>query len=122
MSLHFANRIDWRMMSPQVALALQVASECFGEEGEDCLVTCIKRPGDFKRDGLHAIGQAADLAVRRYRGGELIPLDAMDRIVAKLQSRLGRTGGGQFDVVDERAPGSSPRWTGPHIHIEFDPK
>ena len=123
MSLHFANRIDWRLMVPQLSLALCVASEAFGEEGEDCLVTSIRRGTDFATNGYHATGAAADLACRRYRGGEPIPVDVMDRIVVALKARLGREGGGQFDVLDERQPRpDSPGWTGPHIHLEFDPK
>ena len=122
MSLHFKPGVNWERMSPQIVLALAVASECYGEVGEDCLVTCIQRGEDFSKDGYHAMGYAADLSVKRYRGGELIPDPVMDRIVSALQARLGRPGGGQFDVVDERQPHSSAGWTGPHIHIEFDPK
>lgn len=129
MSLHFAAGIDWRLMKPQISLALAVASECFGEEGEDCYVTGLDRhvPGadpaaDFAAHGFHSTGDAADLAVRRWRGGEPIPDDKMDRIIAKLEGRLGRSGGGPFDVLDERKPrADSPGWTGPHVHIEFQP-
>lgn len=131
MSLHFVPGCDWRLLTPQVCLALTVASECYAEEGEDCLVTGLTRHKsgvphggieDFAANGYHSRGQAADLAVRRYRGGEPIPTDKMDRIVARLQQRLGRVGGGQFDVVDERGTGASANWTGPHIHLEWDPK
>lgn len=121
MSLHFANGSDWRGMAPQTVLALIVTGECFAEEGEDCLVTCITRGLTFERDGFHALGRAFDVSVRRYRGGEPIPADVMDRIIAKIEARLGRSGGGQFDVVDERKAGSSLGWTGPHVHVEYQP-
>ena len=130
MSLHFAPGIDWALMQPQIALALTVASECYAEEGEDCYVTGLDRhvpgprdPGaDFKRHGFHSNGRAADLGVKRFRGWDPIPEDKMDRILARLEARLGRSGGGPFDVLDERKPrADSPGWSGPHIHIEFQP-
>lgn len=131
MSLHFAPGLDWRLMTPQLSLALNVASECYAEEFEDCYVTGLDRhvpgltPGgqdDFAANGFHSKGRAADLGVRRYRGGESIPTDKMDRIVKRLEARLGRSGGSPFDVVDERLPrADSPHRTGPHIHIEFQP-
>lgn len=123
MSLHFKPGLDWSLMAPQIAVALLVASECYAESGEDCLVTCLTRKGEFKDQGFHSTGEACDLATRRYRGGEPIPEDKMDRIVAALEARLGRSGGGPFDVVDERKPrADSPNRTGPHIHIEWDPR
>ena len=131
MSLHFASSIKWDNMQSQIALALTVASECFGEEGEDCYVTGLDRhvpgvvpgsPEDFAVNGFHSNGRAADLSVKRLRGGENIPDDKMDRIFAALNARLGRVGGSPFDVLDERHPrADSPSWTGPHIHIEFQP-
>jgi hypothetical protein len=131
MSLHFASGIKWDSMCPQIAVALAVASECFGEEGEDCYVTGLDRhasgaiPGskeDFAVNGFHSNGRAVDLSVKRLRGGEAIPDDVMDRIFDRLNTRLGRVGGSPFDVLDERYPRSdSPGWTGPHIHIEFQP-
>lgn len=132
MSLHFANKADWRLMVPQLACALMVVSECFGEEGEDAFVTGLDRhikggiPGgtlDFATNGFHSNGRAADFSVKRYRGGDPIPEDKLDRIIAKIEARLGRSGGGPFDVLDERRPRpDSPGWTGPHIHIEFQPQ
>lgn len=122
MSLHFKPGLDWSQMAPQLVLALQVASECYAEVGEDCLITCLTRKGDFKAQGFHSTGEAVDLSVRRYRGGEDIPEDKMDLIVAALEARLGRSGGGPFDVVDERKPRpDSPNRTGPHIHLEYQP-
>lgn len=132
MSLHFSNGIDWRLMSPQLSVALSVASECYGEEGEDCYVTCLDRHirdrsytahEDFQANGFHSNGRAFDTSVKRYRGGDPIPEDKLNRILTKLEARLGRSGGGPFDVVDERRPRpDSPGWTGPHFHMEFQPK
>lgn len=122
MSLHFQLGVDWEGITPQIALALTVASECYAEEHEDCFVTCLRREGTFEQQGFHSNGRAADLSVRRYRGGESIPRDVMDRIVDRLEARLGRRDGGPFDVVDEREPRpDSPKRTGPHIHIEYQP-
>ncbi len=131
MSLHFASNIDWRLMVPQIAVALNVASECYAEEGEDCYVSGLDRhvkglpeqsPEDFKVNGFHSNGRAADLSVLRARGGGPIPDDKMDRIIARLETRLGRSGGSPFDVLDERYPRpDSPGWTGPHVHLEFQP-
>lgn len=131
MSLHFKEGVDWRRMTPQLALALAVASECYGEEQEGCFVTCLDRhirgrsyteEEDFKANGFHSNGRAADLSVKRHRGGVAIPDEVMDKILAKLEARLGRSGGGPFDVLDERYPRpDSPGWTGPHVHIEYQP-
>lgn len=129
MSLHFAPGLDWSLLIPQIAIALTVASECYAEEGEDCYVSGLTRrikgatpEQAFRVHGFHSTGAAADLAVKRYRGGVLIPQDKMDRIYARLESRLGRSGGSPFDVLDERNPRpDSPGWSGPHIHLEFQP-
>lgn len=121
MALHFMPNVDIRMMSSQALLALVVASECYWEEVEHCLVTSVKREGTFLEKGYHSTGNAVDIAVRRM-DGTLIPTEKMDRIIHQLRIRLGRSGGGQYDVVDERASHSSANWTGAHVHIEFDPK
>lgn len=121
MSLHFKEGVNLRGMSPQICLALQVASETFAEVHEDCLVTSVTRNGTFAEHGYHATGNACDIAVRRLDGSQ-IPAAVCAQIVKQLDLRLGRLGGGQYDVVDEMAPGASAGWTGAHIHIEFDPK
>lgn len=121
MALHFKNGVDLRNLTPQTTLALQVASECFAEEDEHVLVTSVYRPGLLNVVGLHGAGNAVDIAVRDLKGNP-IKVEKIQRILAQLNLRLGRVGGGQFDVVDEIAPASSTYWTGSHIHIEFDPK
>jgi hypothetical protein len=121
MSLHFKNGVNLRGLQPQAVLALVVASETFAEVHEDCLVTSAVRDGTFQEHGFHATGQAVDIAVRRLDGTP-IPAPVCAQIVRQLGLRIGRLGGGQYDVVDEMAAGASPGWTGAHIHIEFDPK
>jgi hypothetical protein len=66
--------------------------------------------------GFHSNGNAIDIGMRD------VDLTVADMIWSRLDSWIGRRGGGQFDVVNELRPGSSAGWTGPHIHIEFDPK
>lgn len=121
MSLHFMPGVRMELLKPQTVLAMVVASECYGEHHEDAILTCVDRPGEFAKQGYHSKGQAIDLATRRL-DGSFIPVEVMDEIVKKLRDRIGREGGGQYDVVDERKPGSSANWTGSHIHIEYDPK
>ena len=122
MGLHLMPGVDLRGMSPQIGLAISVADAAFGERGRDCILTCVRRWGGFDVDGFHATGNAVDISVADLRRVPL-PSPEVDAIVARLQMVLGRLGGGQFDIVDER-PGRNPsrQSTGPHIHIEFDPK
>jgi hypothetical protein len=122
MSLHFMPNVDLRRMTPQAGLAMQVASEVYAEESEECLITSVCRQGTFAEVGLHGDGNAVDLSVRRLDGTPIEDF-VMDRIVYQIGIRIGKVGGGQYDVVDER-PGHtpSPHATGPHIHVEYDPK
>lgn len=109
--MHFAPGIDMRDMTPQTLYAWVCASVACWEFGTACVATSIKRPGS-----LHSKGQAIDIGMRD------VSLAKGDAIHEKLDKWIGRAGGGQYDVVNELRPGSSPNWTGPHIHIEFDPK
>jgi hypothetical protein len=118
---HFRSGVDLRLMSPQILFAWQVAAICFAEEGLRCEATSLRRDAPFAVAGYHATGNAIDLGLRDEHGAQH-PLEASDRIVARLRGWIGREGGGQFDIVDEARPGASAGWTGPHIHIEFDPK
>ena len=113
--------VNLKGLQPQMVLAIFVANDAYGCQGRDCIITSAVRNGTFEEHGFHAVGQAIDLSVRSLRG-EMIPDDEMSVILAQLQAVLGRPGGGQYDVVDERKVGSSAGWTGTHIHIEFDPK
>jgi hypothetical protein len=119
MSLHFKDGVNLRGLQPQAVLAMVVASETFAEVHEDCLITSAVRNGTFEEHGYHATG--IDVAARRLDGTP-IPAPVMAQIWKQLNLRIGRMGGGQYDVVDEMAHGASPGWTGAHIHIEFDPK
>jgi len=121
MSLHFMHGIDLRKLSPQAVLALMVANDCYAEEGEHCVVTSVCRPGTFLEAGYHGTGNAVDLSCRRL-DGKPIPDETMDEIYRQINLRIGRVDGGQYDVIYEKNPGSSAGWTGPHIHIEYDPK
>jgi len=122
MALHIMPGVNLRGLQSQALLALTVAIDAFGCQGYDCILTCAKRDGPFSADGYHSTGQAIDLSVRMM-SGDPIPDEAVSIILAQLNAVLGRPGGGQYDVVDER-PGHSPspQSTGAHIHIEFDPK
>lgn len=111
--LHFARGVDLRNMSPQSLLAWHAAASVCAGMDVPCVVSSVFRPGNLSK---HGKGDAIDVGMRG------IPLDVGDLIHAKLEVWLGRTGGGQYDVVNELRPGTSANWTGPHIHIEFDPK
>jgi len=121
MTIHIMNGVDLRNVQPQTILAVMVAEEAFSQRGRDCIITSAYRKGPWRDTLLHGTGCAVDLSVRDLRGVEL-PKPEVDAVLAQLNLVLGRPGGGQYDVVDERNPGSSPGWSGPHIHIEFDPK
>lgn len=121
MGLHFKNGVDLLNLTPQTCVAIQVATECFGAEGEDCLVTSIYRPGLFSVVGFHGTGNAVDIGARKLDGTPIDP-QKMEKIITEINKRIGRAGGGQYDVVNEMGAGSSTYWTGSHVHIEFDPK
>jgi hypothetical protein len=120
MSLHFKDGVNLRGLQPQAVLAMVVASETYAEVHEDCLVTSAVRDGTFEEHGYHAKGLAIDVAARRLDGTP-IPSPVMAQIWKQINLRIGRMGGGQYDVVDELTRGGFG-WTGAHIHIEFDPK
>ena len=121
MGLHIKGGVNLRGMVPQIALAIQIATDAFAEQNEDCTITSLTRDGTFAECGFHSVGAAVDISVAKL-GGNPIEQYKVDRVLWRLETVIGRQGGGQFDIVDERAPGSSPGWTGAHIHIEFDPK
>jgi hypothetical protein len=108
--------VDLREMTPQSLLAWDVAAEVYERHGKICRVTSLYRMGTWDQVLLHGRGMAVDFGLRDLDGSLYDGL-VIDSIVDELTHRLGKPGGGQYDVVDERnAPG------GPHIHIEFDPK
>lgn len=109
--MHFRYGVDMRFMSPQILYAWICAAQACDAYKVPCVASSIYRDGS-----LHATGNAIDISMRD------VPVSVGDAIHARLSSWIGRLGGGQFDVVNELRPGSSPGWTGPHIHIEFDPK
>jgi hypothetical protein len=115
-NLYLKPGVDLRQMSPQTLLAWMVATEIYERHGYPCRVTSLKRDGTWEQVMLHGSGNAVDLGIRAP-SGDLLPDNVIDSIVEELGQRIGRQGGGQYDVVDERAAVG-----GPHIHIEFDPK
>jgi len=121
-SLHYRAGVDLREMAPQILMAWQVAAEVYEAHGYTAWATSLYRAGTWEATLLHGKGLAIDFGLTDALGRP-IPDDAVDAIVAELQARLGRPGGGQFDVIDER-PDRNPssQSTGPHIHCEFDPK
>jgi len=122
MSIHIKAGVNLKGLQPQMLLALMVASEAFSAQGEDCIVTSAVRDGTWDQVLLHGTGCAIDLSVGDLKGFPLND-EQIDKVLNHLNAVLGRPGGGQYDVVDER-PGHNPSSmsTGPHIHIEFDPK
>jgi hypothetical protein len=120
--LHFMPGVNLRGLQPQMVLALTVANEAFASMDADCIVTSATRDGTWDEVLLHGKGCAVDLSVKDIHGVSLSDLQVTN-ILRHLNNVLGRQGGGQFDVVDER-PDHNPssNSTGPHIHIEFDPK
>lgn len=114
--MHFGPGVDLRNMSTQILYAWICAAQACAEFDVRCVARSVNRPGVFAVMGFHSNGNAIDIGMRG------VPLDKAQGIVNRLEQWIGRTGGGQFDVVNELRPGSSPKWTGPHIHIEFDPK
>lgn len=121
MSLHFMPGVSVKGIKPEAVLGLVVASECFQEVGEDALVTSVVRTGTWAQVLLHGAGMAFDLSTRRING-EPIPRPALEKAIGAMRARIDKASGGQFDVLAELDPGSSPGWTGPHLHLEFDPR
>jgi hypothetical protein len=121
MGLYFNKGVELRNLQPQSVIALQVAAEVYAEEGQHCVVTSAYRVGSWMQTLLHGKGLAVDLSVRDL-DGVMLSADVIDRIVKKLTVRIGKADGGQFDVVPELQAGASAGWSGPHIHLEFDPK
>lgn len=95
---------------PEMFFALGIADRAYADEGLDCVVTSA-RDATHNPGSLHGKGYAFDL------GNSTLYADQHQRVYSKLQ-RLERYG---FDVVDEKA-GDTPATTGPHFHIEFQPK
>jgi hypothetical protein len=82
----------------------------FADEGRECVITSA-HDSDHLPTSKHYQGFAVDIRNRD------LTLQEKDRVLDKLK-RLERYG---FDVIDE-LPKSTLRTTGPHFHIEYDPK
>lgn len=114
--MHFGPGVDLRNMTPQTLYAWNCAAVVCHKRGVPCVARSLHRPGLFSVMGFHSTGNAIDIGM----GG--VDPQVGDIICGELDKWIGRRGGGQYDVVNELRPGSSAGWTGPHIHIEFDPK
>lgn len=87
-------------MSPQIVLAVLVATGVWGEDGDDLVVTSLA-DGAHSPTSLHYRGDAVDFRV----SGVQDPVSKVDR----LRERLG---GKDYDVIYE----------GTHIHVEYQPR
>lgn len=114
--MHFRPGVDLRKMTPQTLYAWQCASVVCFDYGIPCEASNLYQPGIFARFGFHSDGNAIDIGMRD------IDLKVGDAVCERLKRWIGREGGGQYDVINELRPGTSTYWSGPHIHIEFDPK
>lgn len=114
--MHFGPGVRLEQMTPQTLYAWGCAAIACWEKGIPCVARSLYRPGLFAKMGFHSNGNAIDIGM-----ANVDPVVG-DAICERLHKWIGRAGGGQYDVVNELRPGSSAGWTGPHIHIEFDPK
>jgi len=117
--------------SAELLHGISAVEECFQKYGEESTLTSSFRPGGWLLTLLHGIFRDKRRAPRAGR------CDAADFaypppakaavIIAAIQSRLSKTYGGKFDVLDERtdaaasAAGVGSQWSSAHIHIEYDP-
>jgi hypothetical protein len=94
--------VDISKLSPQMAIAANIATWCFIEESYHTVITsaCDGKHGD---NSLHYFGDAMDLRIRHIPAAETV-----SRIMVKLKENLGDN----YDVVLESD----------HIHVEYQPK
>lgn len=86
-----------RGVSPEIIIAVMVASNVFHDAGLDCVITSIT-DGEHKPASLHNAGYAVDLRADAA---------SMTGLTLRIKERLPAG----FDVVSESD----------HIHIEYDP-
>jgi hypothetical protein len=120
MAIHVMPGVRFDVFTAQSMLALQVANECFAENGAECIITSAYREGTWQQVLLHGRGFAFDLSVKDLHG-QLLAQEKIDKIVANIANRIGKISGGQYDVLYEGDASASAGWTGKHIHIEYDP-
>lgn len=87
-------------MSPQINLAVNIATWVYYEHGHDCIVTSVA-DGEHSSRSLHYSGNAVDLRIFHLAAGE------SHTITSKLREALTN----DFDVILESD----------HIHIEYQP-
>ena len=108
--LHLKEGVVVDGLAQEMFYALGLADQAYADEGLECIVTSAK-DSHHNVNSIHGQGLAVDL-----HNSDLQP-DQYDRIWLKLK-RLEKYG---FDVIKE-VPGSTAATTGPHFHIEFQPK
>ena len=96
-------------LDPQMAVALQVVHELYGDRGHSCWVTS-GNDGQHKEGSLHYTGRALDFRLHN------VPQHARPALVSRVKLAL-RAGEGEFEVY----------WEGQgipyeYLHVEFDPK
>jgi hypothetical protein len=109
-ALYFKEGVNIRPLVTQAHLAMQVASEVYGDRGFDCVVTS-GADGEHRRGSLHYIGHAFDVRTKN-----LPSLVAKRAVANELVARLKPLG--DFDVIFTPPGGPKPE----HIHVEYQPK
>jgi hypothetical protein len=96
----------------EMYFALGVCETAFARQGCDLVVTALL-DGSHNPGTLHFEGAAADIRMGN------VPPDKRAALCEEVKKRLDRYG---FDVVPELVAPAGKVWSGPHMHIEFDPK
>jgi hypothetical protein len=123
--MRIAPGVDIWLMRPEIALGIQVTASVYESFGRDLVITSVYRSATGTL--LHSRGLAADFRLPsdcpRLAGLPELLADELDQRVADaLRLALGGgKPGGQWDVLLELSSAASAQWTGPHIHIEYDP-
>jgi hypothetical protein len=101
-----------KTLSGEMYFALGLCEGLFARYGCDLIVTAML-DGSHNPGTLHFEGRAADLRMSN------VPPDKRQALCDEVGKRLDRYG---FDVVPELEQPAGKVWSGPHMHIEFDPK
>lgn len=104
--------VDGRVLGGEIHFALGVCDALFAAQGCDLVVTALL-DGAHNPGSLHYLGRAADVRMSN------VPPDKRMGLCEAVAKRLDRYG---FDVVPELEAPAGKVWSGPHMHLEFDPK
>lgn len=102
-SLYLKGDVQFRGLTVQSLIAIQVVRDILAEMGATCVVTS-GTDGRHSHSSSHYTGNAVD-----FRTRHLEPQD-QERLATLARQRLNR----EYDVVLEHDP--------PHLHVEYDPK